>query len=40
MYKSPIELLRHIYDECLFIENAVKPEMTSVISRIIDQQSK
>ncbi|MFM7153927.1 MAG: DUF86 domain-containing protein [Bacteroidota bacterium] len=27
MYKSPIELLRHIYDECLFIEGSIKPEM-------------
>jgi uncharacterized protein with HEPN domain len=28
MYKSPIELLRHIYDECLFIESVITSDMT------------
>jgi uncharacterized protein with HEPN domain len=28
MYKSPIELLRHIYDECEFIERVITSEMT------------
>ncbi len=28
MYKSPIELLRHIYDECVFIESVITPDLT------------
>ena len=28
MYKSPIELLRHIQDECMFLENVITPGMT------------
>ncbi len=28
MYKSPIELLRHIFDECQFIERVITPDMT------------
>jgi uncharacterized protein with HEPN domain len=28
MYKSHIELLKHIYDECLFIESVIATDMT------------
>ncbi len=28
MSKLPIEYLKHIYDECLFITEAIAPEMT------------
>ena len=28
MSKLPIEYLKHIYDECLFISEAIAPEMT------------
>lgn len=36
MYKSPIELLRHIYDECLFIESVIIPSMTK--DNLIDDE--
>jgi len=28
MYKLPIEYLRHIYDECVFINNSISSDMT------------
>lgn len=36
MYKSPIELLRHIHDECLFIESVITSEMTK--DELIDNE--